>query len=105
MRTREEQIAKLRMDIKAGKTDILEWEDMSRFCIAKAHILEAERRAEQRVRAEIGRDSERLDWLGGNVTLSARYFLRGGWAVMHLDEALGHGETLRQAIDAARKVG
>lgn len=104
MRTREEQIAELVDALKRPvcrpdySVSILEdW--------LEHHILEAERRAEQRVRAEIARDSERLDWLGGNVTLSARYFLRGGWAVMHLDEALGHGETLRQAIDAAREVG
>ena len=99
MRTREEQISALALEIDGVQPKA----STKRY--VEQHLIEAERRAEQRVRAEIGRDSERLDWLGGNVTLSARYFLRGGWAVMHLDETLGHGETLRQAIDAAREVG
>jgi hypothetical protein len=96
MRTREEQIDSVYRVHNHYSTITQE--------AFRNHIEEAEHRAEQRVRAEIAHDSERLDWLGGNVTLSARYFLRGGWAVMHLDEALGHGETLRQAIDAAREV-
>ena len=61
MRTREEQISALRNQIFTVDcfTSLTEAN-----AAAEAHILEAERRAEQRVRAEIGRDSERLDWLG-----------------------------------------
>ncbi|OUJ13846.1 hypothetical protein [Acetobacter okinawensis] len=68
-------------------------------------ILEAERRAEQRVRAEIGRDSERLDWLDKTrfVTLEDAII---GWRISVIGNRLFSMKgTVRQAIDAARDVG
>ena len=56
MRTREEQISALACMFESGPT-------FHGLATARRYILEAERRAEQHVRAEIGRDSERLDWL------------------------------------------
>lgn len=107
MMTREEQIAELRQDLRSGKTDIVEWEDMSKQCIATTHILEAERRAEQRVRAEIGRDSERLDWLVGVVqsihrtsNMPTQWILEFRTKLASFDR-----DDLRQAIDAAREAG
>ncbi|WP_338332815.1 hypothetical protein [Acetobacter sp. LMG 32666] len=92
---------------------------MSRFCIAKAHILEAERRAEQRVRAEIARDSERLDWLESgccDVRFRSEPIADTGDADVYCDivqhrmakpreRVIGSSETIRAAIDAAREVG
>ncbi|MFT8541403.1 hypothetical protein [Acetobacter sp.] len=72
--------------------------------LAMRHIEEAERRAEQRVRAEIARDSERLDWLSDGQHQLA---VCDGIGVVVTDDS---GEThihddIRQAIDAAREVG
>lgn len=99
MRTREEQISRLRNDLRAGKSDIIEWEDMSKACIAEAHILEAEARAEARVRAEIARDSERLDWLCHMIS---------GYQIQEVGRIMPYGgglDSWRKAIDAAREVG
>lgn len=67
--------------------------------------LEAERRAEQRVRAEIGRDSERLDWLE-ELPLADIHRVCGGWeiGINHVSFSEGK-QTLRETIDAAREVG
>ena len=104
MRTREEQIAEMRQDLRSGKTDIVEWEDMSKQCIATTHIREAERRAEQRVRAEIGRDSERLDWLERGFK-SCTAYMNGDVAFSHgISVRNLRGPDFRSAIDAAREV-
>lgn len=64
--------------------------------------------AEQRVRAEIGRDSERLDWLEREFILMA---LIKGPAPVAPDKKLDAvftqtgGIPFRQTIDAARKGG
>lgn len=58
MRTREEQIADL-ANLLGEEGTFSFVDDLD---AATKHILEAERRAEQRVRAEIGRGSERLNW-------------------------------------------
>ncbi|ATJ91578.1 hypothetical protein [Acetobacter tropicalis] len=103
MRTREEQIAALAF--KIGGVQASNATKQS----AEAHILEAERRAEQRVRAEIGRDSERLDWLEKSgktgIRLVANEEEEGG--IVLDDDCLGDftASTVREAIDAAREVG
>lgn len=111
MRTREEQIEAACQQIEQARSlsNVQNW--------LSGHILEAERRAEQRVRAEIGRDSERLDWLNkdffenGAVLFTGRYENMGtpNWkaiGVAHEDYIeLGYKSTIREAIDAAREVG
>ncbi|MFE8872745.1 hypothetical protein ACE4RV_06190 [Acetobacter persici] len=116
MRTREEQISALRnqiftVDCFTSLTEV--------HAAAEAHILEAERRAEQRVRAEIGRDSERLDWLESgccDVRFKDEPIADTGDAVVYCDivqhhmakpreRTIGSAETIRAAIDAAREVG
>lgn len=78
-------------------------------------ILEAERRAEQRVRAEIARDSERLDWLESgccDVRFRSEPIADTGDADVYCDivqhhmakpheRTIGSAETIRKAIDAA----
>ena len=61
------------------------------------HILEAERRAEHRVRAEIGHDSDRLDWLCRNI--------KGDEArrIVGVISNTGCVDLWREAIDAARE--
>ena len=60
---------------------------------------EAEHRAEQRVRAEIGRDSERLDWLAAQIL---RVRERAPYQPIIIDGNYDPSE-LRDAIDAARE--
>lgn len=102
MRTREEQIAEL-----SGLC-----EDAGILAPGAAHERAEEilSEAEQRVRAEIGRDSERLDWLEGQISINhaceALRTCRCGTASYTIDEwkCAKHG-SLRAAIDAAREVG
>ena len=70
-------------------------------------IEEAKRRAEQRVRAEIARDSERLDWLSGTVQEIRRVSNRPTQWVLEFSTPLRSldRDDLLQAIDAAREVG
>lgn len=102
MRTREEQIADLaNLFGEEGTFSFVDDLDA-----ATKHILEAERRAEKRVRAEIGRDSVRLDWLEDIVETGFRVSPIGrgisGASFNH-----GYGDisaaTLRSAIDVARE--
>ncbi|MFT8418443.1 MAG: hypothetical protein ABF636_06385 [Acetobacter sp.] len=79
----------------------------------------AEHRAEQRVRAEIGRDSERLDWLESgccDVRFRHEPIADTGDADVYCDiiqhhmakpyeRTIGSAETIRAAIDTAREVG
>lgn len=97
MRTREEQIESACEQIKQARTfnNVCNW--------LSGHILEAERRAEQRVLAEIGRDSERLDWLAGVVqsihrtsNMPTQWILEFRTKLASFDR-----DDLRQAIDAA----
>lgn len=97
MRTREEQIAHLSCAIfneKPGDID-------NCISLAREYILEAERRAEQRVRAEIGRDSERLDWLLSH----SHYGIPGFDPTVRGRTPLERKADLIRAIDAAREVG
>lgn len=103
MRTREEQIAHLSCAIFNERPDDID----ECIALARKHILEAERRAEQRVRAEIARDSERLDWMIGAVqeirktsNIPTQWILEFRTWFDSLDR-----DALRQAIDAAREVG
>ncbi|NHN93881.1 hypothetical protein [Acetobacter sicerae] len=98
-RTREEQNNELREELASA----LDYENLSQADWIIKEIEEAEQRGYEWARAECAEDTKRLDWLGGNVTLGARFFLRGGWAAMHNDTVIGYGETLRSAIDAAMK--
>ena len=82
------------------------------------HILEAERRAEARVRAEIARDSERLDWLESNccdVRFRDSPIADTGDVIVYCDiiehhmvepkeRTISSSETIRAAIDAAREI-
>ncbi|MFS8369678.1 hypothetical protein [Acetobacter indonesiensis] len=103
MRTREEQISHLACAIFNQHDNIDEC-----LSLARTYILEAERRAEQRVRAEIGRDSERLDWLECEFILMA---LVKGPTPVNPDKKIDAvftqtgGIPFRHAIDAAREVG
>ncbi|MCG4254220.1 hypothetical protein K6W37_10015 [Acetobacter senegalensis] len=114
MRTREEQIAALASEFvtETGMGDGFS------LMNARAHILEAERRAEQRVRAEIARDSERLDWLESgccDVRFRPEPIADTGDADVYCDivqhhmsnpkeRVIGSAYTIRSAIDAAREV-
>ncbi|CEF54570.1 hypothetical protein [Acetobacter ghanensis] len=104
MMTREEQtleLAKrLAYPLRYDDGHIREAEDM---------ILEAEHRAEQRVRAEIGLDSERLDWIGTQDVVIGEYGGNPQWEKVLLAR---YQRTLpadlldiRVTIDAAREVG
>lgn len=103
MRTREEQARALSSDFFDDGSS----EDDARK-MAMEHILEAELRAEQRVRAEIARDSERLDWLEKTSVNAEDLNIH---CLMNTDGRTSFGvcgtgnyeETLRQAIDAARE--
>lgn len=64
-------------------------------------IEEAERRAEERVRAEIARDSERLDWLLAH----SHYGIPGFDPVVSGRTPEKRRADLLRAIDAAREVG
>ncbi|MDN7356358.1 hypothetical protein [Acetobacter senegalensis] len=104
MRTREEQIAHLSCAIfneKPGDID-------NCISLAREYILEAERLAEQRVRAEIGRDSERLDWVADNQCQFENYGM-GEHPLRVVNDCMGDklasSYDLREAIDAAREVG
>ncbi|KAB8122426.1 hypothetical protein D3W54_14640 [Komagataeibacter medellinensis] len=104
MRSREEQIADL--------TNLFGEEGIFSFVddrdAATKHILEAEQRAEQRVRAAIARDSERLDWLE-NVAVNAEdvnihcLMNTSGDTVFGVCGSGDYEPTLRDAIDAARE--
>ncbi|MFS8366810.1 hypothetical protein ACJRO0_04850 [Acetobacter oryzifermentans] len=114
MRAREVQISQLACAIFNQHIDIDEC-----ITLARNYILEAERRAEQRVRAEIGRDSERLDFLGSgccDVRFRAEPIADTGDADTYCDiiehymadpkeRVIGSADTIRAAIDAAREVG
>lgn len=115
MRTREEQIADLASLFgEEGTFTFVDDRDA-----ATKHILEAERRAEHRVRAEIARDSERLDWLESgccDVRFRSEPIADTGDADVYCDvvqhhmsdpkeRVIGSRETIRAAIDAAREVG
>lgn len=101
MRTREEQIEALAAYIfeDAGILDV---------DAAKQRAEQILHETEQRVRAEIGRDSERLDWLEDIVETGFRVSPVGRGAT---GASFNHGygnviaATLRSAIDAAREVG
>ncbi|GBQ36096.1 hypothetical protein [Acetobacter fabarum] len=97
MRTREEQITELAHRL-ACQNDRLE---DGHIQDATGVILEAERRAEQRVRAEIARDSERLDWLLAH----SHYGIPGFDPVVSGRTPEKRRTDLIQAIDAAREVG
>lgn len=103
MRTRDEQIedACQQLENAKGHANVVNW--------MRGHIIEAERRAEQRVRAEIGRDSERLDYLGTLGQCCVEYDSLGEWTVWKhtgpSTDPINMGESvcsIRSAIDAAR---
>ena len=103
MRTREEQASVLMQVVwDAG------WRPSDAYDLAMREILEAERRGEARVRAEIARDSERLDWLEGIVEAGFRVSPIGrGISGVSFNHGYGgiSAATLRSALDAAREVG
>ncbi|MFT8445089.1 MAG: hypothetical protein ABF751_09780 [Acetobacter orientalis] len=73
--------------------------------VIASFILEAEHRAEQRVRSEIGRDSERLDWLERQFK-SCTVYMNGECSFSPSPVIRNlKGHSFRQAIDAAREVG
>lgn len=100
MRTREEQIA----HIEEFCGDLSISSDSPRTGTIEEWLAEAEQRAEQRVRAEIGRDSERLDWLEQQFKSCTVYM--NGECSFSPSPAIRNlkGHSFRQAIDAAREV-
>ncbi len=94
MRTREEQITSYARMCESKPTDYDRALLMS--------LLEAtEHKIEQRVRAEIGRDSERLDWL-----LSRLHYGIPGFDPSVCGRApLDRKADLIRAVDAAREMG
>lgn len=99
MRSREEQIK----DMCKWATDFVH-PHHSDVRVAELHILEAERRAERRVQAEIARDSERLDWIERHRATQAVHLDGSGWHIVPDGESCGvDGETFRAAVDAAMK--
>ncbi|KAA8387658.1 hypothetical protein FKW31_03160 [Acetobacter sp. DmW_136] len=114
MRTREEQINEL---VDALKKPVCR-PDYS-IEILKMWIESHIREAELRIRTEIGRDSERLDFLGSgccDVRFRAEPIADTGDADTYCDiiehymadpkeRVIGSAETIRAAIDAAREVG
>lgn len=102
MRTREEQAESLRDSLCDDYKSAVVHE--AGYELAMCHILEAERRAEARVRKEIGQDSERLDWLG-EYDVDVVYVFREpnhGFRVIMRNT---QDTDIRVAIDAAREVG
>lgn len=100
MRTREDQIK----DLASLFIDI--WDDCPYSKeAATEHILEAEHRAEQRVRTEIGRDSERLDWLAETVSsIGGRKEEPLIWKLIFVTRShVSDPRKIRIAIDAARE--
>ncbi|ATJ90406.1 hypothetical protein HK16_04000 [Acetobacter senegalensis] len=101
MRTREEQIAALAFKIGGVQASNATHQS------AEAHIIEAERRAEQRVRAETGRDSERLDWVADHQCQFENQLL-GGSILRRVNDSSGDllvaCYDLREAIDTAREL-
>ena len=104
MRTREEQARDLASDFfDDGSSE----EDARKM--AMEHILEAECRAEQRVRTEIAQDRYRLNWLEaevaatGIVSLSA-VMREDGNTIFYCPEHQtgGSSTSLRDVIDIAR---
>ncbi|MGG6429484.1 hypothetical protein ACQ5TV_05820 [Acetobacter ghanensis] len=103
MRTREEQIEEL---VDALKKSVCRPDysvDILRRWLEK-HIEEAEHRAEQRVREEIGRDSERLDWLAPRSE-SIEMAKNGPVLWRSRFKTMSRIADFRSAIDAAREVG
>ncbi|GAN86396.1 hypothetical protein [Komagataeibacter intermedius] len=100
MRSREEQIADLtNLFGEEGTFSFVDDRDA-----ATKHIIEAERRAERRVQAEIARDSERLDWIERHRATQAVHLDGSGWHIVPDGESCGvDGETFRAAVDAAMK--
>lgn len=97
MRPEEDQIA----EIKERLEDLSLMNCCLDFSDIQDWIIEAERRAEERVRAEIGRDSERLDWLLSH----SHYGIPGFDPVVSGRTPEKRRDDLIQAIDAAREVG
>ncbi|GCE85115.1 hypothetical protein [Komagataeibacter diospyri] len=102
MRSREEQIADLtNLFGEEGTFSFVDDRDA-----ATKHIIVAERRAEQRVREAIARDSERLDWLAECCihAYAPKQYQRGvGCGVCLVSHVPEIDRNLRAAIDAARE--
>ena len=101
MRTREEQIE----EIKERVEDLSLVNCYPEFSEIQDWLIEAERRAEQRVRAEIGRDSERLEWLEKTRSVMLENADNGWCVTIGGIEFSLREETARNAIDAAREMG
>ncbi|KXV59959.1 hypothetical protein AD947_03090 [Acetobacter tropicalis] len=101
MRTREEQIAALFPGYYAEDAEATITKGDLRLMLDQV-----ERRAEQRVRAEIGRDSERLDWVADHQCQFENQLL-GGSILRRVNDSSGDllvaCYDLREAIDAARE--
>lgn len=108
MRTREEQAKSLRDSLCADYVSAPVHE--AGYELAMCHIEEAERRAEQRVRAEIGRDSERLDNMREKLRIAKNGLLRvkeitGQASRAHKAADRALIQIAGRPIDAAREVG
>ena len=101
MRPEEDQIA----EIKERLEDLSLVNCYPDFAEIQDWLIEAERRAEQRVRAEIARDSERLDWLEKTRLVALEYTMFFWKIAVPSKGYSGQAKTAREAIDAAREVG
>lgn len=101
MRTREEQIADM---VVCMRRDNSGFAAQTLAYVAEEFLSEAE----QRVRAEIGRDSERLDWVADNQCQFENHGL-GERPLRVVNNCMGDkiasSYDLRNAIDAARGGG
>lgn len=99
MRTRDDQIADVFPGFYAEDAESTVTKGDLRLMLEQA-----EHRAEQRVRAEIGRDSDRLDWLDSQFR-SCTVYMNGEQIFMPGPKARNlKGRDFREAIDAAREV-
>ncbi|WP_395370722.1 hypothetical protein [Komagataeibacter diospyri] len=70
--------------------------------MAQHHIDEAIQRGRELERAEMGRDTERLDWIEHHRATQAVHLGRCGWHVLAEGREVGFsGDTFRSAIDTA----
>ncbi|GBR37519.1 hypothetical protein AA11826_1686 [Komagataeibacter oboediens DSM 11826] len=96
MRSREEQIKVLADDFANPP------ESYQMMEVAELHINEAIQRGRELERAEMGRDTARLDWIERHRATQAVHLDGSGWHVLAEGSDAGFsGNTFRIAIDAA----
>ena len=105
MRTREDQISELVETFTAAGCR----RDAAQEILSEA-IFEAERRAEQRAREEMGKDSDRLDWISSTLIemkllVAASVTGRRRFVTNVMLSGPLRASDFRMSIDAAREAG